>query len=408
MEMPKIRASLLDAYRIPGSRLQTCATVLKKARQTFLLTFERGEKKTVCGGCGKACQTFYDRKRIRVRDLSCGEHPVYLDIEIRRVACTVCGVIWEDLPFLSPSRKFTRRFALVIGDLCRAMSIKDVAKRIDLDWRTIKELDTLYMQAQLRVAGHPAPHAIGIDEISIQKGHTYRIVVSDLDRGRAIWCGGEGRTQADMDRFFAFLGPENSRNIRVAVMDMWKPFRTSTQAHAPQAAIVFDKFHILRHLSDALDVVRRSEYKRVAGDERQFIKGQRYVLLSKRENLSADGRKNLETLLEENTRLNIAYILREQFEQLWDYADPEQARAFFDNWRNGLDDQDLPSYKKFATMVNRHWDGIATYCHLDGNIPLGFVEGFNNKIRVFQRRAYGLRDEPYLALKIMTLNLPNL
>jgi transposase len=255
--------------------------------------------------------------------------------------------------------------------VCRAMSIRDVAKRMNLDWRTIKELDKLYMREQLRVAGHPAPRAIGVDEISIRKGHTYRIVVSDLDKGRAIWFGGEGRTQKDMDRFFAFLGPENSQNIKVAVMDMWKPFRTSTQTHAPQAAVVFDKFHILRHLSDALDVVRRSEYKRVAGDERRFIKGQRYVLLSKRENLSADGRKNLESLLQANRRLNIAYILREQFEQLWDYTDSEQARAFFDNWCNGLSEQDLPSYKKFAAMVKRHWDGIAAYCHPDNKVPLG-------------------------------------
>jgi transposase len=100
-------------------------------------------------------------------------------------------------------------------------------------------------------------------------------------------------------------------------MDMWKPFRKSTQAQAPLAAILFDKFHIVKHLSDALDEVRRSEYKRVTGDDRSFIKGQRYVLLSRRENLSDDRRKNLERLLQANARLNIAYLLREQFEQLW-------------------------------------------------------------------------------------------
>jgi transposase len=122
----------------------------------------------------------------------------------------------EKLPFLSPSPKFTRRFALVVGNLCRAMSIRDVAKRMNLDWRTIKELDKLYMREQLRVAGHPAPRAIGVDEISIRKGHEYRIVVSDLDEGRAIWFGGEGRTEKDMDPFFAFLGPENSRNMACA------------------------------------------------------------------------------------------------------------------------------------------------------------------------------------------------
>jgi transposase len=132
-----------------------------------------------------------------------------------------------------------------------------------------------------------------------------------------------------MDLFFAFLGKKNAKNIRLAVMDMWKAFRNSTHCHAPQAAILFDKFHVVRHLSDALDVVRRSEYKRVTGDDRGFIKGQRYVLLSRSENLTDYGRANLERLLHANARLNIAYLLREQFEQLWDYADAADMRAFF-------------------------------------------------------------------------------
>jgi len=105
----------------------------------------------------------------------------------------------------------------------------------------------------------------------------------------------------------------------------WKPFRVSTQRHAPKAVIMFDKFHIVKHLGDALDAIRRSEYNRVTGEDRSFIKGQRYVLLSRRENLTDDRRKNLERLLQANARLNIAYLLREQFEQLWDYADAADA-----------------------------------------------------------------------------------
>lgn len=134
-------------------------------------------------------------------------------------------------------------------------------------------------------------------------------------------------------------------------MDMWKAFRNSTHVNAPQAAILFDKFHIVKHLSDALDDVRRSEYKRVTGDDRSFIKGQRYVQLSRRENLTDDRRKNLERLLQANARLNIAYLLREQFEQLWDYADATDARAFFDAWRNQLRGRDLAPYEKFAAMI---------------------------------------------------------
>ena len=328
---------------------------------------------------------------------------------MRRVDCKTCGGVKnEKLAFLSANTKYTLRFATQIGALCRAMTIKDVGRLMHLDWRAVKDLDKSYMREQVKRAGHPAPGVIGVDEISIKKGHSYRIVVSDLEARRAIWFGGAGRTEADMDLLFAFLGKENSKKLRLAVMDMWKPFRKSTQAHAPQAAILFDKFNIVKHLSDALDEVRRSEYKRVTGDDRSFIKGQRYVLLSRRENLTDDRRKNLERLLQANARLNIAYLLREQFEQLWDYADAHDMRAFFDAWRDQLIDQDLKPYEKFATMVEKHWGGIATYSQPTHNIPLGFVEGFNNKIRTIQRRAYGLRDEEYLALKILTLGLPEL
>ena len=327
---------------------------------------------------------------------------------MRRVKCKNCGVKNEKLAFLSDNTKYTLRFAKQIGGLCRAMTIQDVARLMRLDWDTVKDLDKIYMREQLRVAGPPKPSVIGVDEISIKKGHSYRIVVSDLEARRAIWFGGAGRAEADMDLFYAFLGKEPAKKIRLAVMDMWKAFRNSTQKNAPQAAILFDKFHIVKHLSDALDDIRRSEYKRVTGDDRSFIKGQRYVLLSRRENLTDDKRKNLERLLQANARLNVAYLLREQFEQLWDYVEVADARAFFDAWRDQLRDQDLKPYEKFARMIEKHWDGIAAYCQPTHQIPLGFVEGLNNKIRVIQRRAYGLRDEDYLALKIMTLGLPPL
>ncbi len=327
---------------------------------------------------------------------------------MRRVKCKSCGVKNERLAFLSDNTKYTLRFAMQIGGLCRAMTIKDVARLMHLDWHAVKDLDKIYMREQLRLAGPPKPSVIGVDEISIKKGHSYRIVVSDLEARRAIWFGGTGRTEADMDLFYAFLGKENSQNIKLAVMDMWKAFRNSTQRNAPQASILFDKFHIVKHLSDALDDIRRSEYKRLADDDRKFIKGQRYVLLSRRENLTADGRKNLEQLLQANARLNVAYLLREQFEQLWDYANPEDARAFFDAWREQLRGQDLKPYEKFAHMIEKHWDGIAAYSQPTHKIPLGFVEGFNNKIRVLQRRAFGLRDEEYLKLKILTSGLPPL
>ena len=366
-------------------------------------------KKTVCKECGRAHFGWYDRTTRRVRDLSSGNMRVYLEFEVRRLLCRCCGKVKrERLDFLADNPFYTKRFAWFVGRRCRISTIKDVAEELNLDWHTVKELDKQYMRAQLVKAGTPGPKAIGIDEISIRKGHTYRIVVSDLIRRRPIWFGGTDRSQASMALFYGWLGQRKTRGIRLAVMDMWKPFRNATAEHAPQAAILFDKFHIMSHLGGALDMVRKAEYARLSGKDRRFIKGQKYTLLSNRENLTLEGKKSLKLLLAANKRLNTAYVLKESFGQLWGYRSEVWARRFFDNWRASLRWQRLKPYEKFAQMIDRHWDGIAAYCKPENKVSLGFVEGLNNKIRVIQRRAYGLRDEEYLRLKILTCMLPKL
>src|SRR5882757_3165612 len=260
---------------------------------------------------------WYDRKVRRVRDLSCGDTQIFLELEVRRIDCCRCGKVKrERLDFLADNPLYTKRFAYYVGRRCRAATIKDVAEELALDWHTVKALDMQYMEAQLKRAGTPSPQVIAVDEISIRKGHTYRIVVSDLVRIRPTWFGGKDRPEASMSQFYDWLGKRKSSRIRLAVMDMWKPFRLATNAHAPQAAILFDKFHVIRHLGEALDHVRKSEYARLQGRERRYIKGQKYTLLSCKANLTLEGRKSLKVLLAANRRLNTAYVLKESFGQL--------------------------------------------------------------------------------------------
>ena len=344
-----------------------------------------------------------------MRDLSCGDTRIYLELEGRRVACRSCGAVKrEKLEWLAKTPFYTKRFAFFVGRRCRVATIRDVARELHLDWHTVKELEKQYMREQLRRVGTPAPKAIGIDELSIRKGHTSRIVVSDLVRRRPIWFGGKDRSEASMDEFFEWLGARKNKGIRLAVMDMWKAFRNSTGRNAPQASILFDKFHVMRHLGEALDKVRKQEYARLQGKDRKFIKGQKYTLLSHRENLTLDGRRALKQLRAVNKRLNTAYLLKESFGQLWDYPREGWARRFFENWKAALKWQRLTPYEKFADMIERHWDGIAAYCQPENKVSLGFVEGLNTKIRVMQRRSYGLRDEEYLRLKILTCMLPEI
>lgn len=325
------------------------------------------------------------------------------------MACRRCRKVKQErLDFLADSPFYTKRFAFWVGRRCRASTIQDVARETHLNWKTVKALEMQYMQEQIRRTATPAPRIIGLDEVSIRKGHSYRIVVSDLLGQRPIWFGGSDRSEASLDQFFAWLGPGKSARIQLAVMDMWKAFTKSTGKNAPQAKILYDKFHVLRHLSDALDQVRKREYARLKGKDRRFIKGQKYTLLSHRDNLTLKGRQALKTLLRANKRLNTAYLLKESFGQLWGYQREGWARRFFDQWRAALKWQRLTPYEEFAAMIERHWDGIAAYCEPANKVSLGFVEGLNNKVRVLQRRAYGLRDPEYLRLKILTCMLPEL
>jgi transposase len=332
-----------------------------------------------------------------------------LELLVRRVACRSCGKVKrEQVAWLADNPFYTKRFAWQVGRRCRGATIKDVARELRLHWETVKELEKQYMREQLRRVGTPAPEVIGIDEISIRRGHTYRIVVSDLLRRRPIWFGGQDRSEESLELFYQEFGVKKTRGIYLAVMDMWKPFRNATRKQVPQASILFDKFHVMRHLGEALDQVRKSESARLTGKGRQFIKGQKYTLLSNHTHLTLDGRRSLAKLLQANHRLNIAYLLKESFGQLWNYLSEAWARRFFENWKQSLKWQRLKPYEKFARMIDRHWDGVAAYCQPRNKVALGFVEGLNNKIRVLQRRAYGLRDEEYLRLKILTCMLPEI
>jgi len=237
----------------------------------------------------------------------------------------------ETLDWLADNTRYTKQFATYVGRLCRDMTNKAVADMLNLHPDTVKDLDKIYMKQLLAKYPVRIPKVLGIDELSIRKGHTYRIIVSDIERGRPIWVGGEGRREEDMGLFFEFLGKNKSNKIRLSVMDMWQAFYNTVKLYAPQSDIVFDKFHILKHLSEAMDKVRRSEYQRVSGEERKFIKGQRYTLLAHKENLTLSGRESLKKLLAVNKRIQTAYLLKEEFYQLWDYQSEAWARKFFEN-----------------------------------------------------------------------------
>ena len=216
---------------------------------------------------------------------------------------------------------------------------------------------------------------------------------------------------------FEIPGPETERLQKIAQQHRIFIAANSYERDADWPDIYFNCSYLIDTTGDIILKYRRintlhsvsphdlmERYLEIEKD-RSFIKGQKYTLLSRKKNLTLAGRQALKKLLDANKRLHTAYLLKESFGQLWEYQTEGWARRFFENWKAALKWQRLKPFEDFAEMIERHWDGIAAYAKPENKVSLGFVEGLNNKIRVIQRRASGLRDEKYLRLKVLTCML---
>lgn len=230
------------------------------------------------------------------------------------------------------------------------------------------------------------------------KQDTCLTVVSNLDAGEPLWMG-QDRTRETLDRCFAeALPPEARRHIRAICVDMWEPVVQSLRAHLPQARIVSDTFHVLRHATAALDEVRRAEFFRQGGEARGLVRGKRWLLLRRWADLERDDRQTLRELFALTRRLAKAHLLKEQLARLWASTDEGAARRFLESWLRALRWQRLPAFQKLGKLLTRHLDGILASCH--ERVPCGVVEAINGNIRAMLRRGRGYRDHEYLLLKV--------
>ena len=258
-----------------------------------VITLRRRRKKRAAACAGKPPRPTTTKRPRRVRDLSCGDKRVYLDFLVRRVQCSRCGAVKrERLDWLADNPLYTKRFAFFVGRRCRETTVQEVAEELHLDWHTVKELDKQYMREQLRRAGCPAPAGHRHRRDRHRQGAPVPHRGQRPGAGPAHLVRRQGPLRGEPGRVLRLARPaRNAGKIRLAVMDMWQAFRNSTlkEGNAPQATILYDKFHVLRHLGEAMDKVRKREYARLSGQDRRFIKGQRYTLLSHWENLHRRG-----------------------------------------------------------------------------------------------------------------------
>jgi transposase len=279
------------------------------------------------------------------------------------------------------------------------MTIKDVSEEIRIGWETAKNIDKENAKKYVVGLSEISPCRIGIDEIACEKGHKYLTVVRDVDLEKVIWVG-KNRQKETLDKFFNELGEVKSHQISLVAMDMWDPFIASAKEHT-NAEIVFDKFHIAKHVNEAVDDVRKSEFAKADKEERVLMKHKRFLILSRKKNLDRQKKESLKDLMKKNDTLYKAYLLKEQILDIMDEPAEKKAVKRFAKWFDNIASAKIPQFDKTAKMLERHSYGILNY--FKHKVTNAASEGFNTKINVIKRRAYGFRDLEYFMYKIIQL-----
>jgi transposase len=344
-----------------------------------------------CSECMCRARHIYDHRRREWRHLDCAGMEVTLIYRQRRVDCRRCGEVRAELvPWADPGSRFTRDFEDQAAYLAQVMDRTTVSKMLRIAWRTVgaivqRVVARLGPRDRLEGLEH-----IGIDELSYRRHHEYITVVVDHVKARVVWAG-EGKSAATVEKFFDALGPERTAAIKTVTIDMSRAYIEAVENMAPQAKIVFDRFHVQRMAQDAVDKVRREQVRLLGGtDDASALKKTRWALLKNPWNLTAIEEEKLAEVQRVNRPLYRAYLLKETLAALFDCRQINVAREKFLDWCGWAARSRLAPFKKLAGTIRRHIEGILAF--ISTGLSNGTIEGLNGKIRTITRRAYGFHS----------------
>jgi transposase len=400
--MPTAQEILDSFIGINGFTIDSDTTEFKQETMTAIVGIRPIDKHhAVCDGCGQVVCGIKDRAQRLYRDKPVFNWRVFLRVDRRRVACPRCGVRSERFAFVNGRSRFTRRFERMSFDDSMQQTIAAAAKKHGISWHQAARIEYAMLE---RYDNNRGPlrriRWLGVDEICFGRMNNLYTIVSDLEKGAVIGIV-DGHQTTSLDSFFKAAGTHFCEAIEAVCMDMWKAYRASVTSFCTNAKIIFDKFHLIRHLNDAIDEIRRREFFRQGGEKRDLVRGKRWLFLRRWFNLTHEQKGLLKETLALNKRLNVAYYLKEIFGSLWLYTKRAWALKFLDRWQEQLKWQRLRPLEKFMEMVRKHLDGILNYC--DIKIPLGRVEAINGTIKSIIRKARGFQNHRHGALKIMFL-----
>jgi len=341
----------------------------------------------------------YDSKPRRWRHLDTCQFTTWIEAEVPRVECPTHSVKQVRVPWAEPGSQFTALFERWAIDLLRECSVQGAAELLRVTW---DEAWGIKERAVRRGLARRQPEVVahlGVDEKAIAKRHRYLTVVADLDGTRVLYLA-EDRTQESLDGFWATLTPEQLAGIQAVAMDMWEPYIQSIRVHLLEDAdkIVFDKFHVVRHIHEAVDRVRRSEHRalRRAGDE--TLTGSKYLWLMRPRDMSPTQRAAFQALLAQDLKVARAWALKERFQSFWEYTYPGAATNFFQRWYWRATHSRLRPMAEVAKLVCRHLPNLLTY--LRHRITNAGLEAVNAVIQWVKKTARGFRNAEHFKTAI--------
>lgn len=376
-----------------------CVHSAEHAGDQIVITLRADQRYTPrCPCCEEAAAL--NREEVNTaRDLPLG--PVR-DVRVRypalQLRCSSCGTYSTLRPaIIDPSAGATTRLMEAVSRACRRAPLSEMKPLFGVPASTARRYDRAVLERTL-----PAPCLDGIgvlliDEKAVRKGHGYVTLVMNGETGELLYMA-EGKKKDSLQGFFDLLDEGQRESIEAVGIDRAGSYQACVEENLPEAEIVFDKFHLVANLGEAVDEVRRAEWRAAAEAGKKVVKGSRFLLLTNYGNLSRDRRAELRELLGVNDNLAIAYVLKDAFKRVWDYVYPKAASNYLRRWCGMARASGLAAFEKFADSVMRAHDNIVNYCWYP--ITTGRLESFNATVARVIRKSCGVRDLDYLFLKL--------
>lgn len=307
----------------------------------------------------------------------------------KEIDCPTHGRVQEEIPWADAYARVTYRLEYRICALCQVMTQKAAAEILRMPTSTMSDL--LHRVITRTRSGHRIRglSTIGVDEISYCKGRKFATIVYDLDRACVLWVG-KGKGRETIDRFFQEALSEGQRaRVLWASCDMSEAYINAIKHHLPNVTLVIDRFHVVKALNGALDEVRKEEWRQLDSKGRKAIKGLRWLLSLHSRNRTKAHTRFLNQLRQSNRRIHRAWVLKDEFEQFWNFRSTSAAERFLKRWMTAALRSRIASLRTFVTTLRKHYTNIITYIERPLTNAVG--EGINRIIKIIKNRASGYR-----------------